>query len=427
VRSADPEAYLIMKTLQITSVLALAYAGLTAAYPNILAELESQKRASGGLKKRLISVFDAASQKVDVSGSHAFNPPGDGDQRGPCPGLNALANHGYLPHNGVATIDEFITSTNQVFGMGVDLSTILAVYGAAIDGNLVSWSIGGPTPNVPSINLLGQPQGISGSHNKYEGDASPTRGDLYLDGQDYLLKMENFQALYDAGKAADNYDIQLLTDRRAARFKQNIETNPYFFNAPFSGVIAQPAAWAFIYRFMGNKSAEYPAGKLNGEVLKSFFAITGDDGNFKYTPGWERIPENWYTRNQLDPYDVLFLNQDTNNMLLQHLEFASIGGNTGTPNSFVGVDPEELTDGVFNAETLLQGNNLMCYGLQLAVQELPDLLSGLVTNVAAAVNKVSDTFEQSSAQLGCPKLTKINQDQFQKYPGYTQLKADGTY
>ncbi|KAI5198460.1 Cloroperoxidase [Aureobasidium subglaciale] len=413
-----------MKTIQITSALALAYAGLTAAYPNILAELESQKR-SPDLKKRVL--FDAAAQKIDVSGAHAFNPPGSGDQRGPCPGLNAMANHGYLPHNGVATIDQFITSTNKVFGMGVDLALILAVYGAAIDGNLVSWSIGGPTPNVPSINLLGQPQGISGSHNKYEGDASPTRGDLYIDGQDYLLKMENFQALYDAGKAADNYDLQLLTDRRAARFQQNIETNPYFFNAPFAGVIAQPAAWSFIYRFMGNKSAEYPAGKLNGEVLKSFYAITGNDGNFKYTPGYERIPENWYTRNALDPYDVLALQIDTDAQLLQHLEFASIGGNTGTPNSFVGVDPEILTDGVFNAQTLLQGNNLMCYGLQLAVQELPDILSGVVTNLASAVNQVSSAFGNATQKLGCPELTKINKDQFKKYPGYTNLKSDGTY
>ncbi|TIA01377.1 Cloroperoxidase [Aureobasidium pullulans] len=413
-----------MKTLQITSILAVAYAGLTAAYPNILAELESQKKASS-LKKRVL--FDPVAQKIDVSGSHAFTAPGNGDQRGPCPGLNALANHNYLPHNGVGTIDQFIAATTKVFGMGADLALILAVYGAAIDGNLVSWSIGGPTPNVPSINLLGQPQGISGSHNKYEGDASPTRGDLYIDGQDYMLKMENFQALYDAGKAADNYDLQLLTDRRAARFKQNIETNPYFFNAPFSGIIAQPAAWSFVYRLMGNKSAEYPSGKLNGEVLKSFYAITGDDGNFKYTPGNERIPENWYTRNVLDPYDVLALQLDTDAQLLQHLEFGSIGGNTGTPNSFVGVDPEILTDGVFNAATLTQGNNLMCYGLQLAVQELPDLLSGLVTDLASAVNKVSSAFGNATQKLGCPELTKINKDQFNQYPGYTKLKSDGSY
>jgi hypothetical protein len=65
--------------------------------------------------------------------------------------------------------------------MGIDLATFLAVYGAVIDGDLTSWSIGGPPPSdlLSSVGLLSQPQGISGSHNKYENDASPTRGDLY--------------------------------------------------------------------------------------------------------------------------------------------------------------------------------------------------------------------------------------------------------
>lgn len=41
-----------------------------------------------------------------VSGDHAFVPPNieAGDQRGPCPGLNALANHGYISHNGVTSV-----------------------------------------------------------------------------------------------------------------------------------------------------------------------------------------------------------------------------------------------------------------------------------------------------------------------------------
>jgi len=65
--------------------------------------------------------------------------------------------------------------------MGLDLSAFLAVYGAVISGDLVSWSIGGPPSSslLSSIGLLGTPQGISGSHNKYESDASPTRPDIY--------------------------------------------------------------------------------------------------------------------------------------------------------------------------------------------------------------------------------------------------------
>lgn len=50
---------------------------------------------------RLIGTRDST-----VSGDHAFQAPDldNGDQRGPCPGLNALANHGYIPHDGVVGV-----------------------------------------------------------------------------------------------------------------------------------------------------------------------------------------------------------------------------------------------------------------------------------------------------------------------------------
>ena len=69
-----------------------------------------------------------------------------------------------------------------MFGMGLDLGAFLSVYGAVADGDGTKWSIGGPSAQVGNLlGLLGgtQPQGISGSHNKYESDVSPTRGDLY--------------------------------------------------------------------------------------------------------------------------------------------------------------------------------------------------------------------------------------------------------
>ena len=106
-----------------------------------------------------------------------------------------MANHGYLPHSGVGTIQDFTTGCTEAFGMGknkptsiryilisigTDLSSFLAVYGAIFDGDLTSYSIGGPVFSLTNLGgLLGEPQGLSGSHNKYEGDVSPTRGDLY--------------------------------------------------------------------------------------------------------------------------------------------------------------------------------------------------------------------------------------------------------
>lgn len=161
-----------------------------------------------------------------------------------------------LPHNGVGTIQQFIQGTNQVFGMGLDLAAFLAVYGAVIDGDGLEWSIGGPTLSVG----LGVPQGISGSHNKYESDVSPTRGDLYQYGNDYKLVMSQWQDFFNTqpDAATANYNLDVLADFRAKRFQQSISNNKYFFNGPFTGVVVQPAAYTFIYRFMANKSAEYP-------------------------------------------------------------------------------------------------------------------------------------------------------------------------
>ena len=55
--------------------------------------------------------FDASQQYVSTSGQYAYVAPTATDLRGPCPGLNAMANHGYIPHNGVATITQFIQGT----------------------------------------------------------------------------------------------------------------------------------------------------------------------------------------------------------------------------------------------------------------------------------------------------------------------------
>lgn len=203
-----------------------------------------EKRQAPGV----VPPFNAATQYVSTTGAHAFVAPGPGDQRGPCPGLNAMANHGYLPHNGIGTMQDFITGTGQAFGMGVDLATFLAVYGAIFDGNLLSYSIGGPSPAlINGGGLLGAPQGLSGSHNKYEGDVSPVRGDLFQYGNDYLSQVSQFAALYELGQQNGNsIDLNVLTNYRVTRFQESVNNNPYFFNAPFSGVVASPAAWSFV-------------------------------------------------------------------------------------------------------------------------------------------------------------------------------------
>jgi hypothetical protein len=53
-------------------------------------------------------VLGEADQFANVSrgSAHQYVAPGPGDIRGPCPGLNAAANHGFLPHNGIPGITQ---------------------------------------------------------------------------------------------------------------------------------------------------------------------------------------------------------------------------------------------------------------------------------------------------------------------------------
>ncbi|KAL0575172.1 hypothetical protein V5O48_006794 [Marasmius crinis-equi] len=363
--------------------------------------------------------FDPHAQLIDVHGEHRFIPPGHGDLRGPCPGLNALANHNYLPHNGVATIDELVEATYRVYGMGKDIGLFLAVYGSLMTGDLLSFSIGGPPPSLLG-GLLGRPSGLSGSHNKYETDGSPTRGDLYQVGDNARVHLPQFKALYDkqAGIPISqvNYDIPVLTEFRHERFHESIHNNPYFFYGPFSGIGVQPAAYTFIYRYMANKSAEHPEGILNGEVLKSFFSVHGDDpAHFQYKAGWEQIPENWYKRAIGDEYGMVPYTLDLLAAALQFPLFLSVGGNTGSVDSFTGVNLEDLTGGVYNAQTLLEGDNLACFLVQAAVQTAtPDVLNGLVKDVEGAINLLKAPL----LNLNCPKLEMMNSQLLEKFPGF---------
>jgi hypothetical protein len=232
--------------------------------------------------------------------------------------------------------------------------------------------------------------------------------------------MDQWNQLYSQPLGPNGYDLTTLTPFRASRFQQSIDNNPYFFNGPFTGVLVQPAAYTFIYRFMSNKSAEYPEGYLDGEVLKSFFSITGDPTTgFTWTPGAEKIPDNWYKRAIGDEYTIPYFNLDLDAAALQYPQFLSVGGNTGKTNTFTGVDLESLTGGVYNVQMLGQGNNAACFAFQFAQQAAPDLLKGLFSSLTPPLSQLNAALASVFSELSCPQLQSIDTLQFAQYPGAT--------
>lgn len=94
------------------------------------------------------------------------------------------------------------------------------------------------------------------------------------------------------------------------------------------------------------------------------------------------------------------------------------GSNTGTTNSFTGVDVANLTGGIFNSGSLLQGNNLACLVFQLSAQAKPDIILGALTQLTNAVGKII-------GNLGCPQLQAIDTAQLKQFPGYSQNPVYG--
>lgn len=108
-------------------------------------------------------------------------------------------------------------------------------------------------------------------------------------------------------------------------------------------MLIPPGTEAFIVRMFANHSADYPDGFLGQTTLKSLYATSGPENQLVYSPGNERIPENWYTRAADNLYTLPLFVEDIITIYRQHPELAMFGGNTGTVNSFTGLNIANLT------------------------------------------------------------------------------------
>ncbi|TFK21074.1 Cloroperoxidase [Coprinopsis marcescibilis] len=77
-------------------------------------------------------------EKLVDDKDHPFHAPGPNDQRALCPSLNTLANHGYLPRNGVATPAHIIFASMAEFNMELQAARLAAYVAHLLDGNPVT-------------------------------------------------------------------------------------------------------------------------------------------------------------------------------------------------------------------------------------------------------------------------------------------------
>jgi hypothetical protein len=93
-------------------------------------------------------------------------------------------------------------------------------------------------------------------------------------------------------RGKNGIDISVLTQFRIDRIKNSIATNGHYFAGPLTFFALNPATYLFTYRFFANHTAENPEGYLDEKTYMTFQGVTGEKGNYKWSRGQERIPEN---------------------------------------------------------------------------------------------------------------------------------------
>lgn len=109
--------------------------------------------------------------------------------------------------------------------------------------------------------LVGEPQGIIGTHNFVEADSSNTRDDLYMTGNNYALNMTKFEEWYSMSTDG-TFNLNLMAELAKNRMEQTKQTNPNFYCGPVTGLLARNAGYIFPGRLLRNYSEEDPEGVL---------------------------------------------------------------------------------------------------------------------------------------------------------------------
>jgi len=359
--------------------------GITAQFPYNGAKNGAPGKGKGGYKV-----------PADGDAAHQFIKPTSKDIRGPCPGLNAAANHGFLARDGITTFNELVDAQQNLYNVGHDLAQLLAVLGLTLtDGDLVTekLSIGCDATTRTSISpvLTGSEPGLDG-HNKFEADTSLTRNDFFLaNGDNFSFNGTLMKMMHDTTGGVYNRDG--LAKYRYQRYQQSLHDNKNFYFGPLSLLLF--GASSFLYELMPSGPNYVP----DEATITSFFGTTRQaDGTYVFN-GEEKIPDNWY--NRVSPYSNIDV---TAEILAQYLEYPVLfGGATGN-GGFDLLNFGNIKNGKLVAAP---GPETACLLYQLATQSLPSYTNGLVTPTVEALSFVLSKLSPQLKNLGCAiPLTK---------------------
>ncbi|KAL0580996.1 hypothetical protein V5O48_000990 [Marasmius crinis-equi] len=202
-----------------------------------------------------------ADSGVDLS-ANPWKAPGPNDLRSPCPGLNTLANHGFLPRDGRnISVPMIVQAGLKGYNMQSDI-----LIGASKVGLLTSREA--QTMSLEDIAL----------HGNIEHDASLSRGDWFF-GDNLHFNETIFTTLANANPGSDVYNTTSAGQVMHARLADSLERNPNITNTDLQLQIRSVES-AFYLSVMGDV--------IRGEAPKKFVQVFFREERLPIEEGWKR-------------------------------------------------------------------------------------------------------------------------------------------
>ncbi|THU83442.1 Cloroperoxidase [Dendrothele bispora CBS 962.96] len=205
--------------------------------------------------------------------AHQWMAPGPDDFRSPCPGLNALANHGFLPRDGrglnaSVVLDAALTGYNvqpEVLSLAVKLALL--------------------TSNDPSTFTLDDIK----LHNTIESDASLSREDFAI-GDNVHFNETIFSTLANSNPGFDFYDTTSAGQVQQIRLADSEARNPNITNTQ-KEIFFRSGASALYLGVMGDPET--------GKAPKEFVQVLFREERLPIAEGWHRSETPINSANQL--------------------------------------------------------------------------------------------------------------------------------
>ncbi|KAJ7797762.1 Peroxidase, family 2-domain-containing protein [Mycena olivaceomarginata] len=216
---------------------------------------------------------------------HEWKAPGPGDVRGPCPGLNTLANHGYLPRNGKQFTVKTLLDAG-VAGFNVDPAPIAV---AAKFGIMTTDS-----PTWDRINL----DALS-AHNIIEHDASISRNDFGDGtGDNTHFNETTFATLANSNPGKDYYDPISAGVVQRDRLVHSLATNNLTVNTQKEFLLRSRESALYLSIF---------GDPATGIASKEFVNIFFREERLPYKEGF-KLPKTLITADSLKPLEHIIRN-----------------------------------------------------------------------------------------------------------------------